>query len=151
VLKKALFCVALLVVGLASAFFVLYRQNEAPVAAPIADSNLAAAMPLVVKLHAQWCPVCMATKSVWSTIESEYDKRVNLLILDFTDDTTTASSAAEASRLGLQSFYDEYGGRTGSIVVVDGKTKEVTAAIHGSRNLDEYRAAIDAVLASAAE
>jgi hypothetical protein len=28
--------------------------------------------PYVVKLHAQWCPVCMMTKGVWSRVETSY-------------------------------------------------------------------------------
>jgi len=62
-------------------------------------------------------------------------------------DANTEASRAEAARLGLTKMFDEYGGATGMIVVVDGRTKEVTSAIKGSRDVREYHAAIDAALA----
>jgi hypothetical protein len=51
-----------------------------------------------------------------------------------------------AKRLGLEKFFDENFGWTGTISVLDGRTKKVTTSIHGSRDFDEYRAAIDASL-----
>jgi hypothetical protein len=59
---------------------------------------------------------------------------------------TTDASRAEARRLGLEPFFDEYAGATGIIVVLDGATRAVTASIKGSRDFAEYRAAIDAAL-----
>ena len=38
---------------------------------------------------------------------------------------------------------------TGTIVVLDGRTKEIVAWINGSRDFTEYRAAIDAAIAAA--
>ena len=144
--KKIGLAVGALGVGIAAAGYVLYTRNEPPVVAPIATANIAGEKPFVIKLHAQWCPVCMVTKKVWSQIETDYATRVNLLVLDFTNETTAVASAAEANRLGLGKFFEEYGGWTGTIAVVDGRTNEVKAAINGSRSFDEYRMAIDGAL-----
>jgi hypothetical protein len=75
---------------------------------------------------------------------------VNLVVLDFTTDANTEASRAEATRLGLETFFEEYAGATGTIVVLDGRTREVTASINGSRDFATYRAAIDAALDGAA-
>jgi hypothetical protein len=91
----------------------------------------------------------MVTKGVWSQIAEAYAGRVNLVVLDFTTDANVEASKAEAARLGLTKFFDEYGGATGTIVVLDGRTREVTASINGSRDFAEYRTAIDAALNSA--
>ena len=124
----------------------LYVGNPAPVAAPIAVSDLAnPARPYVVKLHAQWCPVCMVTKGVWGEIEKTYSGRVNLVVFDFTSEASTAKSRTEAERLGLKPFLDEYEGATGLVVVLSGQ-KDVLASIKGSRDFGEYRSAIDAAL-----
>jgi hypothetical protein len=88
----------------------------------------------------------MLTKNVWSQIEDTYSARANLVVLDFTNQANTDFSRAEAKRLGLEAFFDEYVGATGTIVVLDGRTKEVTASINGSRNFADYRTAIDATL-----
>jgi len=146
-IKKALRIAALLVTVLVASGFVLYVRNAPPVVPPLSVVDAAAtARPYVVKLHAQWCPVCMVTKGVWSEIEKTYAGRVNLVVLDFTTEAKADESKAEATRLGLTKFFDEYGGATGTIVVLDSKTKDVTASISGSRDFATYRAAIDAAL-----
>lgn len=146
-LRKVLAGTSLLVL-LIAAGSVFYVRSAAPVVPPVslADAE-ATGKPYVVKLHAQWCAVCMVTKDVWSQIEKTYAGRVNLVVLDFTTQANADASEAEAGRLGLQKFFDDYGGATGTIVVLDGRTKEVTASISGSRDFAEYRAAIDASLA----
>jgi thiol-disulfide isomerase/thioredoxin len=147
-LKKALLGVAVLVAVLIAAGSILYVRNTAPSVPPVSPLEAAkTGKPYVVKLHAQWCAVCMITKDVWTQIEKAYAQRVNLVVLDFTTDANVEASRAEATRLGLTKFFDEYGGATGSIVVLDGRTKDVTASISGSRNFADYRVAIDAALA----
>ena len=146
-LKKAMFVMAVLVVLLVGAGTAIYLGNAAPVVPRIAVEEAARGnKPYVIKLHAQWCAVCLVTKDVWSQIEETYATRVNLLVLDFTNDAKTRASRAEASRLGLGAFFDEYAGATGTILVLDGRTKRVQADISGSRDFSDYRAAIDAAL-----
>jgi thiol-disulfide isomerase/thioredoxin len=128
---------------------VLYARNTTPVVPPIAAAEAAAAgAPWVVKLHAQWCPVCMMTKGMWSEIETHYAGRVRRAVFDFTDEATTAATRAEAERLGLSAVLDEVGFATGPVVVLDGRTKEILAWLD-SRDFADYREAIDAALAAA--
>jgi hypothetical protein len=86
---------------------------------------------------------------MWSEIEEQYAGRVRLAVFDFTDEATTAGTRAEAERLGLAGVLDEAGFATGTILVLDGRTKDIAAWIAGSRDFAEYRAAIDAALAAA--
>ena len=146
-IKKAFLVLTSLGVVLIAFGYIMYVRNPAPTV-PVISSVEAVnpGKPYVVKLHAQWCPICMLTKGVWSQIESTYSGRVNLLVLDFTNQATTDASGTEAKRLGLKKLFDDYSGTTGTIVVVDGRSKAVTASINGSRDFAEYRAAIDATL-----
>ena len=138
------------VVALGAVGFSLYLTNATPAVPAISASEAAATdRPWVVKLHAQWCPICMLTKGVWERIEQTYAGRVRLVVFDFTDRETTAASRAEAERLGLTAFFDESGFATGPIVVLDSSTKETRAWIYGSRDFTEYSAAIEAALESA--
>jgi hypothetical protein len=146
-LKKALLGVALLAVAVVLTASGLYLTNAAP-AVPLISAANAANKPYVVKLHAKWCPVCMVTKGVWSEIASSYSTRANLVVFDFTNEATTAASRAEAARLGLGKFFEEYDGATGIIAVLDGRTREERASIAGSREFADYRSAIDAALAA---
>jgi hypothetical protein len=150
-IKKALFGVTCLVVALVAVASVLYVRNATPTVPTISLVEAAdTRRPYVVKLHAQWCPICMLTKNVWSQIEVAYSGRVNFLVLDFTNQATTEMSRAQAKRLGLEKFFDENAGATGTIAVLDGRTREETASIHGIKGFDEYRAAIDASLRAGA-
>jgi thiol-disulfide isomerase/thioredoxin len=126
--------------------FVLYAANATPIVPVITAADAAdPSRPFVVKLHAQWCPKCMATKGVWSQLEREYGDRANLLVLDFTDAEATAASRTAAQRVGLESIAEEYDGVTGAVLVIDGRTREVTADV-SSFAFDDYRAAVDAAL-----
>jgi thiol-disulfide isomerase/thioredoxin len=124
----------------------MYVFNAAPAAPAISAAEASdPSRPFVVKLHSQWCHLCLITTQAWSQIEKEYSGRVNFLVLDFTDDQTTDASKAAAERVGLGRVFEE-SGSTGVVLVVDGRTKNVAASIAGSRDVAEYRAAIDAAL-----
>jgi thiol-disulfide isomerase/thioredoxin len=144
-MRKSL-CVTLatVVASLAAAAF-LYSRNVPQLAT---SEAVAAGSPWVVKLHAQWCPVCMLTKDMWSQIEQTYAGRVRLAVFDFTNEKTTAASRAEAERLGLGVVYDEAAFATGSVLVLDGRGQGIVAWINGSRDFADYRAAIDSALAA---
>lgn len=144
--KKVLVTIAVAIVAFASAGFFLYKSNVAPTVAPLTSARLEESKPVVVKLHAQWCPVCMVTKNVWSQIETTFGDRVHLVVLDFTDEAATAASEAEAKRLGLEAFYAEFAGVTGMIAILDGQTRNVRAAIQGERAFEPYRVAIEAAI-----
>jgi thiol-disulfide isomerase/thioredoxin len=149
-MRRALTVALVLVAALTATGAILYARNSTPVVPTIATAEAAAAgSPWVVKLHAQWCPVCMLTKGMWSEIEESYRGRVRLAVFDFTDETTTAATRAEAQRLGLGAVLEEAGFATGTILVLDGRTKEIVAWINGSRDFAEYSTAIDTALAAA--
>jgi thiol-disulfide isomerase/thioredoxin len=140
---------AIVVVLIAAGAF-LYARNATPAVPAIATAEATApGSPWVVKMHAQWCPVCMLTKGMWSEIEEHYAGRIRLAVFDFTDEATTAATRAEAERLGLAGVLEEAGFATGTILVLDGRTKKIAAWISGSRDFAEYRAAIEAALAAA--
>ena len=134
---------ALAVVGAAVA--ILVATNPAPsVGRGTWDAR--ATTPIVVKLHARWCPVCMATKDVWAGVAAEYAGRVRFVVFDFTSDGTTAASRAHARAVGLEPLFDDYNGETGTVLVVDGTSRDVKFRLHGDRAIAHYREAIDALL-----
>jgi thiol-disulfide isomerase/thioredoxin len=146
-MRRKIALIALAVsLALVIAGYVMYLRNTAPVIPPVSAAEASnPTKPFVVKVHAQWCAVCMLTMSMWTRIEDEYAGRVNFVVMDFTDDRTTDLSRAEAERVGLGRVFEETGS-TGVVLIVNGRTKEVMATIAGSRDFDEYRAAIDAAL-----
>ena len=145
-IKKIVLIVLAIGIALVGSVYVMYLANTAPVTPAVSAAEAAnPSKPFVVKLHARWCYLCMITTSVWSTIQQEYSGRVNFLVLDFTDDQATDASRVAATRAGLGQIFEE-AGSTGVVLIVDGRSKEVKASIGGSRDFNEYRAAIDAAL-----
>jgi hypothetical protein len=53
--------------------------------------------------------------------------------------------------LGLAEVFEEAGFATGPVLVLDGRTKEISAWINGSRDFADYRTAIDAAIAAAGQ
>lgn len=145
-MKKVLRAVGVFVVMLIATASAMYLTNAAPAVPPVVAADTDTGKPFVIKLHAQWCVFCMMTKDEWSRIEETYKGRVNLVVFDFTTDEKSTASRAEAKRLGLETFFEEFEGVTGTIVVLDGRTKQVAAEINGNRDFAEYGGAIDAAL-----
>lgn len=143
--KVALFSLG----ALAALVAFLLITNAAPRVAVLSDADAqSAGAPYVVKLHARWCPLCMSTRGVWAKIDETYAGRVRFAVFDFTNETTTRASEVEARRLGLGALFDEYVGETGTILVLNGSSKEVIGDLHGERDFELYRAAIDKALQS---
>jgi thiol-disulfide isomerase/thioredoxin len=136
------------VVLLAAAAAGLIALNPAPKVPAISAGDIASSQPYVIKLHARWCLICMTTKGAWAAVQQDYAGKVRFVVFDFTSDATTEASRVEAARLALTTVYEEYGPETGTVLVVDGVSKEVRHALHGHRQAADYRAAIDATLAA---
>lgn len=138
------------VVVLVGGAALLFTLNPPPKVPPVLSEDPAAAkQPWVVKIHAQWCPVCLLTKGTWTKLQTAYAGRVKLLVFDVTNSATTQASRAEAKRLGLAEFFAAHGGEAGSVYVLDGVSKEVKDSVPGMSDLAVYAAGIDAALKAA--
>src|SRR5688572_8405483 len=147
-IRKLFVAAAAMAVALGATVAVLYVSNSAPVVPALSAAEAAApTKPFVVKLHARWCPYCLLTKDEWARVEQAYAGRVNFVVLDATNEAAIERSRVLAERLNLRQFFDDYNGATGVVVVLDGRTKEVLAEVGGNASFEEFRAAIDAVLA----
>lgn len=136
-----------LLLGLVALGGGLFVLNATPKVPPVSAAEAASpSMPYVVKLHAQWCPVCMLTKDEWAEIEEAYTGRVNLVVFDSTTEGDRTRSRAEADRLGLRGVLDDYYFATGMVLVIDPRSREVVAQIGGNHSFETYREAIDAAL-----
>jgi thiol-disulfide isomerase/thioredoxin len=146
-MRKVSIVAGIAVALLAAAAAAMYVANPAPT---LPAAGTSPDRPIVVKFHARWCPVCMVTKTAWDQLQATYADRVHLTAFDFTNDATTAATRVEARRLGLESFLDEYMGTTGSVFILDGRTRTVRAELPGNRDFEAYRDAIEAALRDAA-
>ena len=89
-IKKALLAATSVVVLLMAVASVMYVRNATPIVPAVSSADAGNRnRPYVVKLHAQWCPICMLTKPVWSQVVASYSGRANLVVFDFTNQATT--------------------------------------------------------------
>ena len=92
----------------------------------------------------------MQTKGQWTQFRKEYAGRVNLVVFDSTNESTSARSRIEAARLQRDQILDSYQGAAGTVLVIGPRTLQVQAEVAGIQPQETYRAAIDAALAAPA-
>jgi thiol-disulfide isomerase/thioredoxin len=119
-------------------------------ATEIADAGpLAAALqgkPVLVRVHADWCPACKATQRTIDELKQSYAGKINFVQFDVTNANTAAASQAEAQKLGLEKFYDAAKAATSTVAVIDPSNGKVLAAFYNDNAIGDYKTAIDGAL-----
>jgi thiol-disulfide isomerase/thioredoxin len=119
-------------------------------ATEIADAGpLAPALqgkPVVVRIHADWCPACKATQSTINELKRSYAGKIHFVQFNVTNAKTAAASQAEAQKLGLEKFYDAAKAATSTVAVIDPKDGKVNATFYNDSKIGDYQRAIDAAL-----
>lgn len=102
--------------------------------------------PVVVDVFAQWCPACKNIAPTLSKLEADYADRVNFVVLDVTDSSTTAEAEAKADQLGLSSFLAANKSQTGMLTIVDPATGNILAQHRNNPKIEDYQTVLDAAL-----
>lgn len=101
-----------------------------------------ASRPFLVKIHADWCATCLMLDFTWGDLRKRISDGARFVVLDVTNEETTARARAEAARLGLTPFFERYRRRTGTIGVLHGSTREVVEVLAGETDLRRYESAL---------
>lgn len=124
--------------------------HQARGATEIADAGpLAPALqgkPVVVRIHADWCPACKATQATIDELKRSYAGKINFVQFDVTNAKTAAASQAEAQKLGLEKFYNAAKAATSAVAVIDPKDGKIGATFYNDSSIGDYERAIDAAL-----
>jgi len=64
-----------------------------------------AGKPTVALIRADWCSACKEVEPIINDLMQSYGGKVNLVVLDVTNDETTAKAEATAKSLGLSKFF----------------------------------------------
>ena len=102
--------------------------------------------PVVVRIHADWCPACKATQSTIDHLKQAYAGKINFVQFDVTNAKTAAASQALAQKLGLEKFYDAPKAATSTVAVIDPQNGKVYATFYNDGRVGDYERAIDAAL-----
>ncbi len=106
-----------------------------------------ASKPFIVKIHADWCGTCTRMNPTFEALEAKLGDRARVVVLDVTDREAEARSTAEADRLGIRPFFDRYKGKTGTVGVLDGRTRDAVTVMKGETDVARYEAAVAAAAA----
>ncbi len=102
--------------------------------------------PLVVRIHASWCPACTATQPTIDELQAAYTGRINFVQFVVTNAKTAATSQALARKLGLDSFYEATKAATSTVAVINPQNGKIYATLYNDGNLEDYKAAVNDVL-----
>jgi len=102
--------------------------------------------PVVVDIYASWCPACKNIAPTLSQLKKDYAGKVEFVILDVSDKSTTAAAEATAKELGLSKFLSENKTQTGSITIVDPATGKILAQYRNNPNKAVYTKVLNASL-----
>lgn len=99
-----------------------YGDVQAEPAAPPARSGQEAApsgfqRPKLVLIRAAWCDACRQLEPSIFAAHRRYAGRVDLVVLDVTDDASIRRSARAASAEGVSEFFGTWRGRTPTVGV----------------------------------
>lgn len=103
--------------------------------------------PVVIDIHASWCPACRNIAPTLSQLRQQYGDRVHFVKLDVSDRAQSNQSEQKAKRLGLGSFFASHKSRTGTVVIVDPATGRILAQHSNNANKDTYTRVLNAALA----
>ena len=106
--------------------------------------TFAQAKPTVAIIKADWCSACQKVEPIMMGLMKEYDGKVNFVMLDVTNDDTTAQAAAKAKSLGLTAFFQANKKTTSTVAVFAGKKQIYKTAMN--YNKSDYVAAFDKAL-----
>jgi thiol-disulfide isomerase/thioredoxin len=102
--------------------------------------------PVVVDVFATWCPACTNIAPTLSQLKKDYGGKVNFVVLDVTDKSTTSKAEATATQLGLSQFLEANKAQTGSLTIIDPATGNILAQYRNNANLDDYKTVLDKAL-----
>ncbi len=118
--------------------------SSASVGGPLAQ-NLQG-KPVVIDVYASWCSKCKNIAPTLSELKKEYDGKVEFVVLDVSDKSTSAAAEATAQELGLSKFLTENKTQTGSLTIVDPATGNILAQYRNNTDKMAYTKVLDAAL-----
>ena len=104
--------------------------------------------PLVVRIHAAWCPACTATQPTIDKLRAAYAGKINFVQFVVTNAKTAAASQILARKLGLEGFYDATKAATSTVAVIDPQNGKIYATLYNDGSLRDYETAIGDVLSA---
>lgn len=101
--------------------------------------------PKLLVVRAAWCPACRRIEPVLKQAFEAYEGKVELVVLDVTDEDSTTNAKRRADTEGVAKIYERAAGRTPTILVALGPD-EVIQPDGPPLQTSTYAQALDAAL-----
>jgi thiol-disulfide isomerase/thioredoxin len=102
--------------------------------------------PVLVDVFATWCSACKNIAPTLAQLQKDYAGKVNFVVLDVSDKSSTAEAEAKAKQLGLSEFLAKNKSQTGMLTIIDPATGNILAQHRNNANLTDYKTVLDAAL-----
>jgi thiol-disulfide isomerase/thioredoxin len=99
--------------------------------------------PVVVDVYASWCPACSNIAPTISQLKQKYAGKVEFVVLDVSDKSSTATAELQAKELGLSKFLTENKTQTGSLTIIDPATGNILVQHRNNPDLMAYTKVLD--------
>jgi thiol-disulfide isomerase/thioredoxin len=99
--------------------------------------------PVVVDVYASWCGACKSIAPTLSQVQTQYDGKINFVVFDVSNRTSTAAAQARAKQLGLSSFLQANESQTALVAIINPATGQVIKQFRGNGNLNDYQTALN--------
>jgi thiol-disulfide isomerase/thioredoxin len=95
---------------------------------------------IALRMYADWCGMCKALDPKVNQVKEEFKgKGVFFAVFDQTDEFAKEQSALHAKLLGLEHVQKEFEGKTGLLLLIDPKTKEISERITHTITIEDLR------------
>jgi thiol-disulfide isomerase/thioredoxin len=102
--------------------------------------------PVVIDVFATWCSACKNIAPTVSQLKQDYAGKVQFVVLDVSDKSTTSQAETKAKQLGLSQFLAANKAQTGSLTIIDPATGNILAQYRNNANLADYKTVLDKAL-----
>src|SRR5260370_26399568 len=101
--------------------------------------------PRVVMIRADWCPYCQQIEPTLKQLQSEYSDQLDFVVLDVTNQKTTAQASQIAKLQGLGRFFAQNKEQTSTVAIFQGpKLVFRTSSLHDRATyLQEFERALN--------
>jgi thiol-disulfide isomerase/thioredoxin len=102
--------------------------------------------PIVVEIYASWCPACKNVAPTFAQLKKQYAGKVNFLVLDVSDKSSTSRSKNAAQQAGLSQFFSQNISQTGLVAIIDPATGNILAQHRNNPDKSDYTSVLDAAI-----
>jgi len=107
---------------------------------------------IAVKFHADWCGFCKTMGPVFEEMQAKFDQEPVLYVtLDQTRDFDRKQSMYLTHAMGLDGVWEENGGKTGFVLLIDAGTRKVVQKLSHEQNLKQMGAALQEAVQKASK